>query len=262
MRELKAKKSLGQNFLHNQDVLHKIIEAGEVTKNDLVVEIGPGKGALTEHLIKHAGKVIAVEKDPRLVPFLHTMFTSSAQLEITEGDALQYQPPKEPYKIIANIPYYITSPLLTHFLLEQYEQNNLPQLIVLLIQKEVAQRICHPNRNSVLSLSVKIFGTPELIAIVPPSAFKPAPKVDSAIIKISNIQAPLVDNPRKLIKLIKMASSSPRKKLVNNLAAALHKEKPEIEALLKKLQIDSTVRAEKLELEEWMKLFKEIERVL
>ena len=221
---LKPKKSLGQNFLKSEKIAREIAEAGEVGPEDIVLEVGPGKGILTEELLKKAKKVIAVEKDEQLAELLRTKFCDSrkvSSLEVVSGDILKFNPTTynlqpNSYKIIANIPYYITSHLLRTFL----ESDNQPSLMVLMVQKEVAERIVGVKREakqnfsrftlprsaagsdasqnfasplssatkeSLLSVSVKAYGRPEIIRYVPASYFSPAPKVDSAALKISGI---------------------------------------------------------------------------
>lgn len=261
---VKAKKSLGQNFLKDQKILSKIVEAGELTESDTVLEIGPGKAALTAELLKNAGKVIAVELDDRLIDPLRKQFGKNPKFELIHGDALKYTPPSEHYKLIANIPYYISSPLLKHFLLEQFLGGNPPKLIVFMIQKEVAKKIlAKGGKHSVLSLQVHLFGDPELICTVPPEAFEPPPKVDSAVIKIRVHEKPKIQGDlKKLFRLFHVSFAQKRKKLSNNLANAFKKEPSEIRETLEKLKIDPDIRAEALTLDEWSKLFHELHSVL
>lgn len=230
-----AKKSLGQNFLKNQRVLQKIVDAAGLTNQDIVIEIGPGMGALTEHLLKAVKKVIAIEKDMRLFEILNEKFAvdiANGTLELINGDALKIPPPQkvtisnednnspaEPqldygdYKLVANIPYYITSPLIDHFVRDNPQ--NLPGLAVLLVQKEVAEKICaKPPHMSVLALHVQTFGDPKIIAKVSRNDFSPAPKVDSAILKIEFSGAPKVSCDLKAyFDLIHCAFSHKRKML-------------------------------------------------
>ena len=176
--------------MKSEKIAQEIVEAGEVCSDDIVLEVGPGKGILTEELLKKAKKVIAVEKDEQLAEFLKTKFVTeinSGKLEIICGDILDKHQgeslmlPKE-YKIIANIPYYITS----HFLRTFLEGDTQPSMMVLMVQKEVAERIVGV-KESLLSISVKAYGQPEIIRYVPASYFSPSPKVDSAVLKISGI---------------------------------------------------------------------------
>lgn len=234
---MKAKKQLGQNFLKNADTLAKIIKAAAVEKDDLVIEVGPGKGVLTTELIQQAKKVIAIEKDSELLPFLAEKFASASNLELVEADILKTPPPNEDYKVVANIPYYITSPILNHFL----QAANKPQSMTLLVQKEVAEKICtKAGKHSILSLQVQLFGEPSIIAKVPASHFVPAPKVDSAILQIDVFEKEKYKNPLKILKLAKMAFSQKRKKLRNTLGNYIKTDR-----------IDMNRRPQTLSLEEW-----------
>lgn len=239
-----AKKSLGQNFLTNQHTLNKIITAADIQPTDHIIEIGPGKGVLTAELIKHAKKVETIELDDRLIPLLTEKFPNT-NLKIHHQDALKFTPPNTPYKLVANIPYYITSPIINHFLREQPNTRR-PQTLTLLVQKEVAQKICAPaGKLSVLALQVQLFGTPKIIAKIPPSHFSPAPKVDSAILQINLFKKPIVkdDNIPKLFDLIHRGFAHKRKKLIKNLGLA--KEK---------FPFPENIRAEELSLENWLEL--------
>lgn len=252
----KAKKSLGQNFLHDESVLAAILEAAELKQEDTVLEVGPGKGALTHGLLEKSGKVIAVEYDDDLIPLLQEEFGEDPKFELRHEDALQFTPPSGPYKIVANLPYYITSPLINHFLLEQFQGGNPPSSMVIMIQKEVAEKILAEKRHSVLSLQVHLFGEPELVCMVPAEAFTPAPKVDSAVIKIKINPEPKISGDLKnLFWLFHVSFAQKRKKLANNLGAALRKKPAEIKEILTELGIDPDARAEALKLEEWKKVF-------
>jgi len=254
---VKAKKSLGQNFLHDEGILNQIIEAADLSKDDHVLEIGPGKGALTERLIEQAGKVTAVELDDRLIPFLKIDYGKHENFELVHADALQYTPPSTPYKIVANIPYYITSPLLNHYLMEQFQGGNPPRTIVFMVQKEVAEKIvAKKGKHSVLSLQVHLFGEPELVCIAPKTAFSPAPKVDSAVIKITVADKPKLDvDLKKLFWLFKVSFAQKRKKLSKNLAAVLRVKPATVAKQLMELGIDENARAESLSMDDWMKVY-------
>jgi 16S rRNA (adenine1518-N6/adenine1519-N6)-dimethyltransferase len=250
---MKAKKRLGQNFLHDKSVLQKIIEAGEVSKDDLIIEVGAGKGVLTEELVKHAGSVKALEIDDDLIPMLEDKFRNTKNLEIVHEDVLNFTPPSRPYKVIANIPYYITSPIIRHFL-----HSTPPTLMILLIQKEVAQKIVS-EEGSVLSLMIKMFADPEIVCTVPKEAFRPQPKVESAVIKLKTLTKPRINiDTESFLKLIKIAFSQPRKTLVNNLSNGLHEPKEEIEKIIEGLGLDKKIRAQKLSFMEWEKLINKL----
>jgi 16S rRNA (adenine1518-N6/adenine1519-N6)-dimethyltransferase len=196
----KAKKSLGQNFLKSNLALNKIIEAGEISNTDTILEIGPGKGALTERLLKEAGNVIAIEKDRNLFQFLGEKFAGeikNGKLILIEEDILKFNAnayglKPRAYKIIANIPYNITGAILKKFLTEEFQPNKM----VLMVQHEVAQRIvARDKKESILSISVKAYGEPKIIMKVPARYFSPAPKVDSAILLINNISKNFFSSP-------------------------------------------------------------------
>ena len=238
---MKAKKSLGQNFLQDKSVLAKIIKTADLSPHDEIIEVGPGHGILTEELAASAKKVTTIELDDRLIPILKEKFAHLKNIELIHQNALDFPPPSTPYKLVANIPYYITSPLISHFL----HTENRPTKIVLLVQKEVAEKICADKKLNVLAIHVQNFGKPHLIATVPPSAFKPAPKVDSAIIEIEVYKKPLIEDYKSLFKLVHQAFSQKRKKLSNS----LHHLKPQ----LKKLGL-LDLRPENLTLKDWGKL--------
>ena len=250
-----AKKSLGQNFLTHPGTLKKIIATAELTPNDHVIEIGPGHGVLTAELAIHASSITAIELDDRLIRELEEKFEEQRNIDIRHMDALNFTPPSTPYKLVANIPYYITSPLLNHFLREQ-PANRRPITLTLLVQKEVAQKICaKPGDLNVLALQVQLFGKPKLVATVPPSHFKPRPTVDSAILHIERHESAVSDSEiPKLFKLIHAGFAHKRKKLIRNLETVA---KP---ASLKKafvnLELDPNTRAEQLSLIEWGSLFR------
>ncbi len=266
-----AKKRLGQNFLVDEKVFDRIIEASDLKPSDNVIEVGPGTGFLTERLIEKVGHVTAVEKDADMIRILKKKFAfgSEAQarrenyenLKIIQSDILKFNPCRraidcapsgDGYKVIANIPYYITSPLLKHFL----QSDNCPNLMVLLVQKEVAEKICGLSGKSLITIETQLFGKPEIIATVPSSAFYPAPKVESAILRIDVFKKPLV--PKKqlsdFLRVVKFGFSQKRKKLNNSLAAGLHIKPSEMADLLKQADIDPDLRAEHLGIEEWKRL--------
>lgn len=243
-----AKKDLGQNFLVNHEVIRKIIQAAELTKDDQIIEVGPGLGILTEKLLGNTAHVRSIELDPDMHEYLERTFP---QLELEKGNALKAEPPKKPYKLVANIPYNITSPLLRHFLANEHP----PQIAVLLIQKEVAQKICATDgEHSVLSLSVQVFGKPSIIADVPSIDFYPQPKVESAILKIEVYPKPLIKDYKLFSTIIRIAFAGRRKTLLNTLKNYTRGSRQETEATLKKAGIDPIRRPQTLSLREWSKL--------
>ena len=256
----RPKKSLGQNFLKDQSALRAMVSASEITSKDTVLEIGPGKGALTSKLLETGAEVIAIEKDRDLIEPLNEKFSKeikNKQFSLVCDDILQIDLKKlklKNYKLVANIPYYITGEILKKFL----ETEKSPQKITLLVQKEVAERIVAKNgKESVLSISVKIFGTPKYIQTVKARFFSPAPKVDSAIIAITPFEKSKVSNIERFFPFIKEAFKSKRKTIFNNLKSTdLPKEK--ILAVLEKVSISEKTRPEDISVEKWIELFKEI----
>lgn len=261
---MKAKKSLGQNFLNSTKALMDIVNAAEVNADDIILEIGPGKGVLTEKLLKFAGKVIAVEKDDELYEFLKEKFSieiEKGHLDLIHGDILEFDPnllkfySDFNFKIVANIPYNITGAIFRKFLSAEYK----PESIVLLVQKEVAERIAKEKKESILSLSVKAYGKPKYISTVKAGSFVPAPKVDSAIILIENISNNFFSDfsEEKFFIALRAGFASKRKKLSSNLREVYNKEK--IEKTFEELRLDPNIRAEDLELKEWKKLLSNLE---
>src|SRR5258708_2066529 len=245
----KARKSLGQNFLKSKPAIKKIIEAGEISSKDVILEIGPGKGVLTEGLLERALQVIAIEKDQELFELLKNKFSKkidSSKLKLLNDDILDFHPGSiGRYKIIANIPYNITGAILKKFLTNK----NQPERMVLMVQHEVAQRIIG-KKESVLSISVKAYGEPKMVMKVPARYFSPSPKVDSAIISIKNISRKnFIENginEEKFWEIVKKGFAHKRKKLSSNLKSIVSKEK----------ELFKDKRAEDLSLKDWILLSK------
>lgn len=269
---MKAKKSLGQHFLTSQSAITKIRDAANIVTNDIVLEIGPGTGILTEALLgTPAKKVIAVEKDRELLPLLEERFAtqiSTGKLEILENDILNFDTDSfaatlapNTYKLVANIPYYITGAIIEKFL----SANAQPSQMVLLIQKEVAERIvARDKKESVLSIAVKAYGIPKIIAKVPAGAFNPAPKVDSAIISIEGISrdffvpragasAEVGCDEALFFKIMKAVFGKKRKQIGGSLADFLNDREKALTAL-KNADIDQKTRPEDIGLQTWKKL--------
>jgi 16S rRNA (adenine1518-N6/adenine1519-N6)-dimethyltransferase len=251
---LRADKSLGQNFLQDHFALEKIALAAEIQPDDSVLEVGPGLGSLTRYLAACAKKVIAVELDPDLLPPLRAVLQPYQNVTVVQGDILKQsiaQLIDQPgYLAVANIPYNITSAIIRHLL----ESPPKPRRIVLTVQKEVAERICAKAGDlSLLALSVQVYGKPQIAARIPAGAFFPAPKVDSAVLKIDIYESPLIGNESldTFFKLIKAGFGQKRKTLRNSLSAGLNIQPVEAEALLMKAAIDPKRRAETLSIEEW-----------
>lgn len=253
--EHKAKKSLGQNFLKSKKALIRICEAGELSSGDVVLEIGPGKGALTEKLLEKGAQVIAIEKDDSLIPFLQEKFTHEAKLGqfiLLNQDILDFSIPKniKKYKLIANIPYNITGAIFKKFL----EEERQPEKMVLLVQKEVAERIvAKDGKESILSISVKIYGLPKYIMTVGKKFFSPSPKVDSAVILISDISKNTFNgniSEKKFFEILKAGFAHKRKLVLSNLTKTF-KQKDEFEIIFNKLKINKNSRAENLTAQNW-----------
>src|SRR4030066_1853371 len=248
---MKPKKNLGQNFLRDEKILEKIISAADLQPDDFVIEIGPGEGVLTEELAKHAKKVIAVEIDDNLVKVLRNKLRNKKNIEIINADILKidlrqliskFQIPNFSYKLVANLPYYITSPIIRLFL----ESELPPQEMILMVQKEVAERIvARLGKMSILALSVQYYAHPELLFYVEKIAFYPVPKVDSAVIKITyNKQFTNYnrDEVKKFFRVVRAGFSAKRKILLNNLSNGFHLGKNGVEEKLKKAGISPTAR--------------------
>ena len=254
---LHPKKSLGQNFLVDESALQKVVDAAQVTPQDVVLEIGSGLGSLTRYLATIAQRVVAVEVDSSLIAVLETVIKQYSNIKVVEGDILALNPAQlvlqSPYIVVANIPYYITSALIRHLL----ESSLPPMRLIMTVQNEVAKRICAlPGEMSLLALSVQVYGHPEIIAQIPAGAFYPPPKVDSAILRIDRLPFPLIpaDELDEFFQLIKAGFSQKRKTLRNALAGGLRISTPVVELLLKDALIDPMRRAETLSLTEWHRL--------
>lgn len=254
---LKPDKRLGQNFLIDSTYLTKVAEAGEITTEDSLLEIGAGLGSLTRLLIIKAREVVAVELDEALIPILNEITRSAPNLRIIQGDILALDPAQlmhsQGYLIVANIPYYITAKLIRHLL----GTSITPKRIILTLQKEVAERICaSPGKLSLLGLSVQVYGEPHILSRVPAGAFYPVPKVDSAILRIDIDPVPKIspDQIELFFRLAKAGFSQKRKTLRNSLSGGLAEDPQKIEQLLNTAGIDPGRRAQTLSLEEWRML--------
>ena len=257
--KIDPKKSLGQNFLVNEGIVAKIVKAAELTPEDTVLEVGPGTGNLTRALVATGARVIAVEKDHRIIEDLNAEF-SAVQIEIIEGDILKFKPEAngltvEEYKIVANLPYYITS----HFIRTVFEEWPQPSSMVLMVQKEVAKRImAKPPDMNLLALSIQYYAEPEIVTYVSRGSFRPSPNVDSAVIKLTpKKQHPLpVEKEELFFRILKTAFSGKRKQLQNTLLHALPKyDKDSLPDLLQKAGIDPQARPETVDMARWLILF-------
>ena len=261
---LKPDKNLGQNFLTDPTILEKICSIAGVTEQDLVLEIGAGLGHLTAQLAGSARQVIAVELDNRLIPPLKEALLSFSNVQIIQGDILQLDPSdilqENDYLVVANIPYYITSRIIRNLL----ETDHKPKQIILTIQYEVAQRVCaRTGRLSLLALSVLMYGDPSLEMRVPAGAFYPAPKVDSAVIKINLYPEPLLTGSLRnhFFTVIKAGFLHKRKTLRNSLSKGLRWSPGKAADLLSSASVDPQRRAETLSLEEWLEITHQYDKI-
>ena len=256
---LQAKKSLGQNFLKSRKAINAMISAPDISMEDVVIEIGPGKGALTGPLLETGAKVIAFELDHRMVEYLEEKFAqyiSSGKLILVHQDVLEadlglYTQGK-PYKVVANIPYYITNLIIRNFLSGDYQ----PTAMCLLIQKEVAERIVsRDNKESILSMSVRLFGEPSYVTKVGRQYFSPSPKVDSAVILISDINRDNIQYPsfeQKFFEIIKIAFGQKRKQAIKNLSSYAPRE--QWLGIFSDLGLNIHARAEDISFDSWMRI--------
>ena len=279
---MQPKKSLGQNFLRDELVVEGILSAVSPCSGEILVEVGPGEGVLTKKLADSGACVVAIELDDRLIPFLEKKFASYENVHIVHGDVLKVNIPgllfgektlfskegapcyleeggeeaKERYRVVGNLPYYITSKIIRMFL----ELEHSPQEMFFMVQKEVAERICaQKGEMSILSVAVQYYADPEILLDVPARAFDPVPKVDSAFIRIvskSKDEKQVVhkEGITNFFRVVKIGFSARRKTLVNNLANGLHRERGEVEGLVESIGLKKTVRAQELEIEDWKKL--------
>ena len=254
---LRPDKRLGQHFLIDQSALEGVIEAADVQKSDVVLEIGAGLGSLTRLLAIHACTVLAVELDSKLISPLEDVIASFPNVEIIQGDILLLNLNQlmnvSGFLVIANIPYYITSTLIRNLL----ETSRPPRRLVLTLQREVAERICaSPGKMSVLALSVQVYGKPDIMAFIPSAVFYPPPNVDSAILRVDRYPEPQI--PIGLLptffRLVKAGFSQKRKTLRNSLSGGMRWKTAQSEAILYQSGINSMRRAETLSLEEWGEL--------
>ena len=272
--EIKAKKSLGQNFLKDEAILQRIIESAKLSADDVVIEIGPGQGALTELLAEVAKKVVAIELDDRLVEMLNNKLRNKENIEIIHDDILKINLPelifnklkklkaKEvKYKVVANIPYYITAPIIKLFLETKFP----PSEMILMVQKEVAERICaKAGKMSILTVSVQYYAQPEYLFTVPKESFEPMPKVDSAVIRIIRNKKPASpagrretrnkQDVKKFFRIVRAGFSAKRKTLANNLSNGLQIDKKTSEEKLIALGFSKNTRAQELTVEDWRKI--------
>jgi 16S rRNA (adenine1518-N6/adenine1519-N6)-dimethyltransferase len=261
---MRPNKAFGQNFLVDRSILLRIVEAAEIHPGDQVLELGAGTGVLTRELAKRARRVVAVELERNMLSLLGETTRNFTNVELIERNLLYVDPAdifgSEPYKLVANLPYYITAPTFRHFL----ESANPPRLIVVMVQYEVAQRIvAEPGDLSLLGVSIQFYGKPKIITHVPARAFYPAPKVDSAILRIDmKDEIPLTREQRdSFFRLVQAGFSERRKQLHNSLTHGLHRKDLEVRATLLAANIDPSRRAETLSIEDWLRLWHRMETI-
>lgn len=263
----KPKKRLGQHFLIDEAVLQHILSAAEVSPGEIVVEVGPGLGILTEALAKQGARVIAVELDAKLVALLKERLAGFPDVKIVHADILKTIPRQllqdnlsasdlvRGYKVIANLPYYITSPVLSHFL----EAQPRPSRMVVMVQKEVGEAVAAaPGKMRLLSVKAQFYSRPAIVSYVPAASFYPPPKVNSAILRLDVYSQPPIEvsDVAGFFDIVMHGFSAPRKQIRNSLAHSLEMPPGQVASLLEKAGIEPKRRAETLSLEEWRELWK------
>lgn len=254
-----AKKSLGQNFLVDRRILRRIISAADISPDDFVLEIGPGRGILTRALAAEAQHVVAVELDDALAERLSAEFAAQRNVRIVHADARQVDvadvvPADTAYKFVANLPYYAALPIVRRFL----EVAHKPTLMVVMVQREVARSMtAEPGDMSLLSVSTQLYSKPRIIASVPPRAFRPAPKVTSAIVQMEVLARPAIDldSTEAFFRLVRAGFSAPRKQIHNCLQQGLGIPRLEVDAMLKQAEIDGRRRPQTISIAEWGRLY-------
>ena len=253
---LKPSRGLGQNFLVDSRAIHRLISAAQVGKEDTVLEIGPGLGTLTQELAQRARHVIAIEKDTKMVEILQETLSKYLNVQILHGDAIKtdytkYKILDTGYKVVANLPYYITAPTIRKFL----ETDHKPTSLTLIVQKEVAQRICaKPPRMNILAVSVQVYAAPKIISYIKKNSFWPQPQVDAAILQITPLPQPYAQDFPKFFTVVKAGFKQPRKQLVNNLSKGLELPREKVGQWLLSNTIQPTQRAETLTVQDWRNL--------
>lgn len=254
---IRPSRGLGQNFLIDRHAAQKLMAAADIQPEDTVLEIGPGIGALTQELARRAKRVVAIEKDRGMVEILKETLHDFRNIDIIPGDILKVNLSHIPtlphsYKVAANLPYYITAPILRKFL-ELCEAK--PNTMSLIVHKEVAQRICaKPPDMNILAVSVQIYAAPKITAYTKKTAFWPQPKVDAAILRIVPLSTPYPLDFPKFFTVVKAGFKQPRKQLVNNLSSCLKFSREKTEQWLLQNNIHPTQRAETLSIQDWINL--------
>ena len=265
--DLRPKRGLGQSFLVDEGALRRIVKAAELGPHDVVLEVGPGLGGLTRLLAERAGRVVAVELDRRLVDVLRQTLSDLPNVEIVHGDILELDPealvgrwlslPGWRYKVVANLPYYITSAVLRHLLTAEVK----PQLMVVTVQREVAQRlVAGPGQMSLLAVSVQFYGRPRIVARLKAGAFYPSPQVDSTVVRVDLHERPPVDvdDVDRFFEVVRAGFAQRRKQLRNALSQGLSLPVEGVTEALRRAGVDERRRAQALSLEEWGRVYREL----
>ena len=254
-----ANKSLAQHFLVDQKVLKRIVKSADISPGDMVIEVGPGRGIMTKLLSKCGASVIAIEIDRYLVSSLTSIFKDDDSVKILSGDARKINlvdvvPSTKPYKVVANLPYYAAAPIIRRFL----QTNHKPQLMVVMLQREVAKSMAAPQgKMGLMSVATQLYGEPRIVSYVPPRAFHPSPKVTSAILRI-DVHPKLAvdcDSEDDFFKLVRAGFSSPRKQIRNSLRHGLSISSDLADGILSKANLDPKRRPQTLSLKEWAQLY-------
>lgn len=258
-RGFKPKDYLGQNFLIDEEVLGEMIKIAELKPTDVILEVGPGLGILTRQLAAKTKEIWAVEKDQKLIPLLNVELKGEKNIHIVHDDILRFHVSeniKGDYKVVANIPYYLTSKLIRNFL----ELQSQPELLVLMVQKEVGERVvAMPGELSLLGISVQIYSEPQIAAYVSRQSFWPVPEVDSVILKIvPKNKYPQIRDKKLFFRILKMAFAGKRKQISNSLSNGLKWPKEKIIDLLKQAKIEPMKRPQDIEIEQWIRLYEVI----
>ena len=257
---IRPSKRLGQNFLVSQRLRERIIAAAELCQQDVVLEIGAGLGTLTRSLAQRVRRVVAFELDRRLIPILREELAPYPHVEIVQADILTVEPAdliSAPYKVVANLPYYVTSAILRHLL----EARQKPALMVVTVQSEVGQRlVAGPGAMSLLAVSVQFYGQPSIVAKAPPGAFYPSPRVNSAVVRIDVYEQPPtpVDDVEAFFAVVRAGFAQRRKQLRNSLSQGLHLPVAKVVQALRRCGLDEKQRAQELGVRDWACLYGEL----
>ncbi len=257
---MRPKKALGQHFLVDRGVRDRILRAADLDPRDVVIEVGPGRGTLTKGLVATVARVVAIELDQELAAQLPQRLGHPPGLQVVVADAREADPQallgeRVPYKVLGNLPYYAANPIVRRFLEAAWK----PTLMVVMVQKEVAQRmVAQPGDMSLLSVAVQFYGRPRMVCTVPARAFSPPPKVTSAVVRIDVLPRPAleVQDPDAFFHLVRAGFSAPRKQLGNALSIGLDIPPAAARSLLERASIDPSRRPETLALEEWGRLYR------